>query len=339
MSFGTPKVSVVMGAYNAEKFLKEAIDSILNQTFEDFEFIIVNDGSTDGTQAILDSYHDSRMIIIINEENLGRSGARNKAINISKGEYIAIMDADDISLPKRLEREVNFLDSHNDIAAVGSYFFDINEKGRIAGIVKFLTESDDIKEMLPRGNIIENSTAMLRKSCLEIVGGYREEFKGAEDYDLFLRLSEYFKLANLKEPLFKRRINLASFSVAYKSELDLLTKLAQELAKERREFGKDRLQIFKEEGNEEGLKKLLPKPQPQSRKEIAHGYFHWGRVLLRGKDYRGALDLLSKAFIRDPLSPWSLVLEDLVILAFPKPIINILGRIRRYLISRKIYNY
>lgn len=334
MSLKLPKVSVIMGAYNEEKFLNEAVDSILNQTFGDFEFIIVNDGSTDRTQAILDSYHDPRMMIIINDENLGRSEARNKAISMAKGEYIAIMDADDISLPERLEREVKFLDNHDNIAAVGTYFFNINEKGGIAGITKFLTENDDMEKGLMRGNIIENSTVMLRKSCFDYVGGYREEFEGAEDYDLFLRLSEHFKLANLKEPLFKRRINPASFSVARKSDLDLYTKLAQELAKERREFGKDRLQIFKEAGNEKGLKELLPKAKPPSRKEVAQSYLYWGRVLLRGRDFKGATKLLLQSFLYNPFGPWILVLEDLVLLAFPKSITTILGRARRYLISK-----
>ena len=324
-----PKVSVIMSAYNVEKYLREAIDSILNQTFKDFEFIIVNAGSTDGSQAILNSYHDPRMVII-NVQNIGRSEARNKAIKISKGEYVAIMDADDISLPERLERQVKFLDYHKNIALVGSSFFLINESGKIVDINKVLTESDEIKERLPIANTFGHSTVMLRKRCLESVGGYREELIGAEDYDLYLRLSESFRMANLKEPLCKWRINPVSFSVAKKGELDRYAKLVQELAKERRQFGKDRLQTLGREEIDKLLDDSLPKVTARSRKEIAQSYYFWGAILFGGNDYRGALKLLLKSFINNPLyrSTWVLILEDLVLLLFPKPVIAALRFIR-----------
>jgi glycosyltransferase involved in cell wall biosynthesis len=335
MSLNTPKVSVVMAAYNAEKYLKEAVDSILNQTFEDFEFIIVNAGSTDGTQTILDSYQDLRMVII-NDHYIGRSEARNKAIKLSKGGYIAIMDADDIALPERLEREVKFMDRHKEIAIVGGYYFFINENGKMVGIDKVLTESDEIKERLPIANTFGHSTVMVRKSCFEYVGGYREELKGAEDYDLFLRLSESFKLANLKEPLCKWRINPSSFSLTNKNELDRYARLVRELAKERREFGKDRLQLFKEDGNEKDLNELLPKAKPQSRKEKAQGYYSWGAILLAGNDYIGGFKLLLKSFLNNPLhmDTWVRFVEGLIFLFFPTPlstkIINKLKPVKRF---------
>jgi glycosyltransferase involved in cell wall biosynthesis len=335
MSLNSPAVSVVMSAYNAEKYIKESIDSVLNQTYGDFEIIIVNAGSTDRTQTILNSYHDPR-IFVVNVQNMGRSEARNRAIEISKGEYIAIMDADDISLPERLERQVKFLDSHKDIALVGSSFFSINESGKIVAINEFLTESDDIKEGLPKGNRFGHSTVMARKSCLESIGGYRVELEGAEDYDLFLRLSKAFKLTNLKEPLCKWRLHPSSFSMSKKSELDRWTKLVQELAEERRQSGKDRLQNLKEGENQKSLNDLLPKAKAISRKDDAKNYYHWGIILFRGKDYQGASKLVLKSFISNPLGPWVLIIEDFVLLFCPEPVVNVLRFLRQALVNCRL---
>jgi glycosyltransferase involved in cell wall biosynthesis len=248
-----PKISAIMTVYNGEKYLKKAVDSILEQTFTDFEFIIVNDGSTDQTQAILDSCHDSRMIILNNHRNIGRSGARNKAIKTAKGEYIAIMDADDVSLPGRFEEQVKFLELNRDIALVGSSYFLINENDKVVGIQEVLTEKDKIKKDLSIKNQFGHSTIMVKRKCLESVGGYREEFKLAEDYDLYLRLSELFDLSNLKAPLSKWRIDFDSFSVAMRNELDKYAEFAKGLAGERKKYGKDRLQT----SNDEEIKKIL----------------------------------------------------------------------------------
>jgi len=115
-----PKISVIMSVYNGEKYLREAIESILNQTFRDFEFIIINDGSTDKTSEILSSYNDPRIVIINNKRNIGLTKSLNKGLKMVKGEYIARQDADDVSLPERLERMVNFLDMNRDVGLLGS---------------------------------------------------------------------------------------------------------------------------------------------------------------------------------------------------------------------------
>jgi glycosyltransferase involved in cell wall biosynthesis len=195
-----PKVSVTICSYNCGMYIREALESILGQTFRDFELIVVNDGSTDNTREILESYSDPRMTVI-HQENIGIPKSRNRAIDIARGEYIAIQDADDISLPERLEKEVAFLDAHPHYAAVGSAFYKLYENGQKSPLIRFLTDDDDIRKGLRRRNWFLHSSVMMRKEAFRAVGGYDEQFKYALDYDLFLRLSMRYKLANLEDPL------------------------------------------------------------------------------------------------------------------------------------------
>jgi len=126
-----PEVTVLMSVYNGEKYLREAIDSILNQTFTDFEFLIVNDGSTDRTAEILRSYDDPRIIIINNEKNIGLTKSLNIGLRMAKGEYIARMDADDVSMPERLQKQIELLNQKKNTGLVGTYYTIINEKGKV----------------------------------------------------------------------------------------------------------------------------------------------------------------------------------------------------------------
>ncbi len=128
-----PKVSVIMSVYNGDKYLREAIESILNQTFTDFEFIIVNDGSTDNSLEIIESYDDERIKTINNKKNIGLTKSLNKALKFAKGKYIARQDADDVSLPNRFEKQVEYLDSHPEVALVGTSVYLIDENGKIIG--------------------------------------------------------------------------------------------------------------------------------------------------------------------------------------------------------------
>ena len=124
-----PRVSVILPAYNAEAYLKEAIDSILNQTFPDFQLIVINDCSTDGTEEIIRQYADPRLVPVKNEKNLGIAATLNRGLSLAQGDYIARMDADDISLPHRLERQVAYLDAHPDIAVLGTNVETFDENG------------------------------------------------------------------------------------------------------------------------------------------------------------------------------------------------------------------
>jgi glycosyltransferase involved in cell wall biosynthesis len=199
-----PKVTVLMLAYNAEKFVGESIESILNQTFTDFEFVIVYDESPDNTDAILKSYaeKDSRIRLVKNRYSKGIPGASNTGLEEAKGEYIARMDSDDISLPTRLEKEVRFLDEHPEFGVVGSW---VELIGQNKGTVwKLQTDPEFIKATMLFYGAIANPTSVIRKSILD---KYKFTYKDvpAEDFDLFVRLSEVTKLTNLPEILFHYR--------------------------------------------------------------------------------------------------------------------------------------
>ena len=200
-----PKVSVVMPVWNTpEEYLREAVESILTQTFSDFEFIIVDDGSTKhNVTAILESYRDERIILIKNKVNAGVSRARNLGMKKSRGDYVALMDADDVSYPERLQKEVDFLDRHPEIAMVstGKRFI---PAGR-AEVPEFA--NDKLRDyLLFRGCFIQTGAVMMRRTVFEDYGLYfNPELDVAEDYDMWLRMLAYFNPANIYEPLYGYR--------------------------------------------------------------------------------------------------------------------------------------
>ena len=194
-----PKISVVMAAYNAEKYLRESIDSLLTQTFIDFELIVVNDGSTDGTLAILESYGDERLRIINNAQNLGLPKSLNIGIKSARGEYIARQDADDMSLPQRLEKQYAYMQANPQIALLGSLsnYLD-GADNKVPYEVEFLpapTFAD-----LMKSNRFVHSAMMIRKTVLDKVGLY-EAIDWAEDYELWLRIAKHYEVRNLQEVL------------------------------------------------------------------------------------------------------------------------------------------
>jgi len=234
-----PKVSVLMSVYNGERYLRGAIDSILAQTFGDFEFIIINDGSTDGTRSILESYRDER-IRLFHQDNMGLTKSLNKGIRLARGEYIARMDADDISAPERLALEAAHLDSHPGCAGVSAYAHFIDHRGRILATHTPPTKPKDVADALSKGNVLNSE--MLRKPALEAVGLYREEFRYAQDYDLCLRLAERYDLANLPEFLYSIRFHPRSITISRMAVQSFYADMARVLAAERRATGSDRLQ-------------------------------------------------------------------------------------------------
>ena len=326
-----PKVTVLMSVYNGDKYLNEAIDSILGQTFKDFEFLIVNDGSTDKTGEILKSYNDPRIKMINNEKNIGLTKSLNKGLKLARGEYIARQDADDISMPGRLEKEIEFLEQNKSVGLVGTDYLIINEKGNVVQIVTCLNGNRELKAKLLEGNQFGHGSVILRRECIEKVGTYREEFKFAQDYDFCLRIAEVYDVANISEPLYKWRIDSKSISVAKKALQDKYTLLAIELAKERKQSGKDKLQSLNKEEVDKLLDELISDTRIQDKRKIAEGYCFWSRVLFSGKDYRGAFKLLFKSFVSYPLNKetWILAIKDLAILLFPKSVIKVLRYIKR----------
>jgi hypothetical protein len=204
-----PLISVVMPTYNGERFLRPAIDSILNQTLRDFELIVIDDGSTDSTPRILAEYKgkDDRLIVLTNERNLGIAAATNRGLAAARGEYVALQDHDDISLPHRFQTQLDFLRSHPEIALVGSAATLIDENGVAYGF--YVEPEDDIElkwETLFRCPI-SHTSVMARCRVFLDVGGYSTEkmLKVASDYDLLSRIVTRYQVANLGQPLVKWR--------------------------------------------------------------------------------------------------------------------------------------
>ena len=194
-----PRVSVIMSVFNREEFVEEAIDSILNQTFSDFEFLIVDDGSTDTSREKLTKYNDPRVQIFLNDVNRGNALNLNDLILKSKGEYLAIMDSDDASIASRLEIQVAYMDDHLEVGiSGGARIVRVGDEERIYNDL----ECENVNHLLPEGNVLAQPTVIMRKSLIEKFHlMYDPTCKWAEDYDLWLRSSLYFPIANIKEPV------------------------------------------------------------------------------------------------------------------------------------------
>lgn len=201
-----PKISVVMSVYNGERYLKEAIESILSQTFSDFEFVIINDGSDDNSENIIKTFDDKR-IQYFPKEHSGLINSLNFGLEKARGEFIARFDSDDVSLPNRLEKQFNFLVQNPENVLVGTHAIKINESGENTGEFIYPPISwKEIKKYSLRHNPFIHPTVMFRKDVLEKVGNYRN-FKYAEDYELWTRLIYKYPCANLPEKLLKYRIH------------------------------------------------------------------------------------------------------------------------------------
>ena len=202
-----PKVTVFIPAYNREKYIGDAIESILAQTFTDYEILLIDDGSKDGTVKKMRSYADPRIRIIRNEKNLGIPKTRNKGIEQARGEYIAMLDSDDRAYPTRLEKQVDFLDAHQDYAQVGSWCRMMNEQGRpLKKIKRQPILPEDVDAQLLFRCSLSNRSIMARTKILREYG-YRNDYPRCQDYDLHVRLAKKYKLGNLPECLVYGRIH------------------------------------------------------------------------------------------------------------------------------------
>jgi glycosyltransferase involved in cell wall biosynthesis len=228
-----PLVSVITAVYNGERYLSEAVDSILGQTVADFEFIVVNDGSTDRTAQILGSYVDPRIRILHNQQNVGPAASRNRAIAGARAPYIAIQDADDVALPQRLEKQIFFLEKNPNVALVGSHAVTIDDQGNECGALVYPPADDrGIKWDLLFRNPFIHSSVMLRRSVLNLTGPYTDDPEVCrafvEDYELTSRINRVAQSANIQEPLEKYRLNPMGASSRTCSEQQ---RLADEVSK------------------------------------------------------------------------------------------------------------
>lgn len=215
-----PKISVLLPAYNAEKYLNQAIESILNQTLEDFELLIIDDASTDHTATIIASYQDPRIRVIRNPTNLGLTKSLNLGLHQSQGNFIARLDADDISLPQRLAQQIYFLEQHPETVLVGSLSKLINGAGETFDYQKSPTDPEIIKFSLLFGNPITHSSIFFRKKPILEMGGYNERFRYAQDFELYSRLVTKYQLTVLPELLVKYRSHDQSLTLNQSSRQD-----------------------------------------------------------------------------------------------------------------------
>ncbi len=230
-----PGVSVVMAVHNGAPYLREAVQSILDQTYPQFEVIIIDDASTDATPEILAQLNDCRIKVLRNPTRLGLAASLNRGIREARAPYIARMDADDLSLPERLMRQRQFLEEHPDHALVGSSYYQMDAQGRIVGLVPVLTDNEALQAGLLEQNWFGHGSVMVRRQALLEVGGYNERFTCAQDYDLWLRLAERHKIANLPEPLYCWRRTEGGISQARRAEQEHFARLARQEAAARRQ--------------------------------------------------------------------------------------------------------
>jgi glycosyltransferase involved in cell wall biosynthesis len=234
-----PKVSVIMAAYNMEKYLAEAIESMLSQTFKDFELIIVNDKSTDSTHNIISRYaeKDSRIKAIDNKDNIGFTRSLNVGLKVAKGKYAAILDADDASLPDRLKTEFEYMEKHKKVFLVGGSINYMDGDSKLLNKDVPISGFERIKERLKERNCFWHSTIMFRNTG-KIT--YREKFKYSQDYDLYTRIITMGKIIeNLPHVLTNYRIHGTSTSYARRTIQSMFVSKISEFYKQRLETGKD----------------------------------------------------------------------------------------------------
>ncbi len=207
-------VSVIMSVYNGENVVKDAIESILDQTYHNFEFIIIDDGSSDDSLNILKVYQaQDERIKIISHKNMGLTKSLNVAVENSKGKYIARQDADDVSLKERLEKQVSFLEEHKDIALLGTNQFEVNGEDEHVGRYY---DDDKINSIVYLVNPFAHTSVMFRKEEFIKLGKYDESFTTSQDFEAWMRVSGAGKISMLKEPLVKRYVGDDSISAKKK---------------------------------------------------------------------------------------------------------------------------
>jgi len=201
------KVTVFIPVHNRERYIGDAIQSILAQDFQDFDILLIDDGSTDRSVEIMRSFHDPRLTIVLNETNLGIPRTRNRGLELARGEYIALLDSDDRASQDRLHKQVAYLDAHPDCVQIGSWCRMMNEQGiPLQKIKRQPAHPDEIKAELLFRCCLSNRTIMGRTEILRNFG-YRNDFPRCQDYDLHVRLSSQFKMANIPECLVLGRIH------------------------------------------------------------------------------------------------------------------------------------
>jgi hypothetical protein len=287
MSSREPAVTVLTPVYNGEAYLAEALESVLTQSLPDWECVVVDDGSSDGSPEIARRFaaSDSRFRVHV-QANQGSPSARNAGIQQARGRYVAILDADDVAVPDRLERQVAFLDAKPDVALVGGNVTMISASGREFGLAEYPLDDEAIRAQLERQTAFVHSAATYRRELVLGIGGYRPVARYAEDLDLWLRLAERGRLANLAAPVVRYRVHATQESITRIDEQVLAVQAVLASARERKAGRPDPLDAVA------SVERTLMNELGVSDEEIARMATFtaawWGRVLERAGDGGGA---------------------------------------------------
>lgn len=224
-------ISVLMPVYNAGPSLGPAIASILAQTHREIELLVIDDASTDSSWDLITraATADARVRAIRHERNHGLATTLNEGLEGARGDLIARMDQDDVALPERIAVQQEYLDAHPDVAVVGSWVYNMGRTPEHDRLVRLPFTPEQILLRLPESNCVYHPTTMLRRKLILAEGGYRPEFKNAEDYDLWLRLSRRHSLANIPRPLLRYQLSTGGMTIGRKWEQLLHVFVAQEL--------------------------------------------------------------------------------------------------------------
>ncbi len=264
MYMDTPKITVLLSVYNSAKYLAEAMESILSQTFSEFEFLIIDDASTDETEDIIHSYRDPRIRLLRNKSNIGLNRSLNIGLKEASGEYVARMDADDISEPKRLELQWDYVQAHPECALLGCQYHTIDEEGNILRAWVFPTDHPDIVAGLKRCNCLCHGSVLMHRARILSIGSYRNEIPYAQDYDLWIRTAENYQVANLPDYLYRLRMHEKAITSQKHYEQAVCVEFIRDLAEERSRHGRDILQD--PEKREKALADLQQRLEDQERK-------------------------------------------------------------------------
>jgi len=220
-----PTITVLLSVYNAENYVGIAIESILKQSFTDFELIAVDDCSTDKSWDIVQQYMklDSRVIAKRNEVNLGGCKTLNVGLKLAKGKYIARLDNDDWSYPNRLEKQFDFLEAHPDVGIVGGVMEIMNQHGEVTGKRKYNISDQEIRNKIFRYSPFSHPLVMIRKSILDKVGSYDPAYAPADDYELYFRIGNESQFANLPDVIMRYRVIPSSITFMQTKKMELAT--------------------------------------------------------------------------------------------------------------------
>lgn len=293
-----PLISVLMPAYNSEAFVGEAVASILAQTFTDFELLVIDDGSTDSTRDVLEAIRDPRLRLVSNPHNMGLIRTLNRGLELATGHYVARMDADDVSAPERLERQVEFLESHPDVDVLGTMVNLINEDGKQFGAIRgYPTDPKAIHRFLLRECCLIHPSVMFRKNVVLAAGGYLPAARHAEDYDLWLRLSDHHEIANLAEQLVSYRMHRNQVSIKNLPTQHAVAQSCRRAALQRRRaLGEDVRDV--EPVIEAGVWRRLTAAECT----LGSDYLNWARIYRWMNHPDMGLRLARKALRSSPLS-------------------------------------